>query len=128
MSNTLRTVLMLAALITVVWILRKIYKCKVKLGDAIFWFCMAIILAVLGIVPEIAYWCAEMIGIQAPVNFIFLFVLAMVIEKLFTLSIIVSQLQDKVTVMSAEMAIRSHKEEKEIEKIEDEIRDYGQNK
>ena len=128
MSNTLRAVLMLAALITVVWILRKIYKCKVKLGDAIFWFCMAIILAVLGIVPEIAYWCAEMIGIQAPVNFIFLFVLAMVIEKLFTLSIIVSQLQDKVTVMSAEMAIRSHKEEKEIEKIEDEIRDYGQNK
>lgn len=127
MSNTLRIVLMLSALITVVWILRKIYKCKVKLGDAIFWFCMAIILAVLGIVPEIAYWCADMIGIQAPVNFIFLFVLALMIEKLFTLSIVVSQLQDKVTVLSAEVALRNYNEEKKIEKLENEIRGYEQN-
>lgn len=127
MSNTLRMVLMLSAVITVVWILRKIYKCKVKLGDAIFWFCMAIILAVLGVVPEIAYWCAKVIGIQAPVNFIFLFVLALVIEKLFTLSIIVSQLQDKVTVLSAEVALRSHDEEKQLEKIEDEIRRNEEN-
>lgn len=118
---------MLSALITVVWILRKIYKCKVKLGDAIFWFCMAIILAVLGIVPEIAYWCADMIGIQAPVNFIFLFVLALMIEKLFTLSIVVSQLQDKVTVLSAEVALRNYNEEKKIEKLENEIRGYEQN-
>ena len=117
---------MLSALITVVWILRKIYKCKVKLGDAIFWFCMAIILAILGIVPEIAYWCADIIGIQAPVNFIFLFVLALVIEKLFTLSIVVSQLQDKVTVLSAEVALRSYSEEKKIKKLEDETRGYEQ--
>lgn len=119
---------MLSALITVVWILRKIYKCKVKLKDAIFWFCMALLLAVFGIVPEIAYWCAEIIGIQAPVNFIFLFIIALVIEKLFTLSIMVSQLEDKVTVLSAEVALRTHNEEKKIEKLEDEIRDYEENK
>lgn len=114
MSNTLRVVLMLSALITAVWILRKIYKCKVKLGDAIFWFCMSLILAIFGIVPEIAYWCARVIGIQAPVNFIFLFILALVIEKLFTLSIKVSQLEDKITVLSAEVALRSQNTEKEI--------------
>lgn len=91
MSNMLRVVLMLSALITVVWILRKIYKCKVKLKDAIFWFCMALILAVLGIIPEIAYWCARVIGVQAPVNFIFLLIIALLIDKIFTLSIIVSQ-------------------------------------
>lgn len=128
MSITLRIVLMVAALITVVWILRKIYKCKVKLKDAIFWFCMALLLAVLGIVPEIAYWCAEIIGIQAPVNFIFLFILALMIEKIFTLSIIVSQLEDKVTVLSAEVALRTHNEEQKIEKLENEIRDYEESK
>ena len=117
MSNTLRIVLMLSALVTVVWILRKIYKCKVKLGDAIFWFCIAVVLAILGIVPEIAYWCADLIGIQAPVNFIFLFVLALVIEKLFTLSIKVSQLEDKITVLSAEVALRSQNTEKEIRNL-----------
>ena len=121
MSNTLRVVLMLSALITVVWILRKIYKCKVKLGDAIFWFCIALILAVLGIVPEIAYLCADVIGIQAPVNFIFLFVLALVIVKLFTLSIKVSQLEDKMTVLSAEVALRSHNVEKRVQEMEKEV-------
>ena len=118
MSNTLRIVLLLAALITVVWILRKIYKCKVKLADAIFWFCMATILALLAIVPQIAYWCADLIGIQAPVNFIFLFILALVIGKLFTLSIKVSQLEEKITVLSAELAIRSFDAENRMERIE----------
>lgn len=118
MSGTLRIVLLLAAVITVVWILRKIYKCKVKLGDAIFWFCMAMILAVFGIVPEIAYKCATIIGIQAPVNFIFLFVLGLVIEKLFTLSLKVSMLEDKITVLSAEVAIRSVDVAKRIEEIQ----------
>ena len=114
MSNTLRLVLLLAALITVVWILRKIYKCKVKLADAIFWFCMAILLAVLGIVPEIAYWCSEVIGIQTPVNFIFLMIIALLMEKLFTLSIVVSQLEDKITILAAEVALRSKNADKEI--------------
>ena len=118
MSNTLRVVLMLSALITVVWILRKIYKCKVKLKDAIFWFCMSMILAVLGIVPEIAYWCARVVGVQAPVNFIFLMIIALLIEKIFTMSIIVSQLEDKITVLSAEVALRSQDVEKRVGELE----------
>lgn len=121
MSITLRVVLLLAALITAVWILRKIYKCKVKLGDAIYWFCMAILLAILGIFPEVAYWCTAMIGIQAPVNFIFLFVLALVIEKMFTLSIKVSQLEDKMTVLAAEVALRSCDEEQRIKEVENKV-------
>ena len=118
MSNTLRNVLLLAALLTAAWIFKKIYKNKVKLADAIFWFCMAMILAVLAIMPQIAYWCADLIGILAPVNFIFLFVLALVIEKLFSLSIKVSQLEDKVTILSAEVAIRSADAKKRIAIVE----------
>lgn len=123
MSATLRIVLMLSALITGAWILGKIYKCKVKLKDAIFWFCMALLLAVLGIAPEIAYWCANVIGIQTPVNFVFLLMIALMIEKLFTMSIIISQLEDKVTVLSAEVALRTHDEMQRLEKLEEEIED-----
>ena len=119
MSNTLRIVLLLAAIITAVWILRKIYKCKVKLSDAIFWICMALLLGILGIAPEIAYYCSKLLGIQAPVNFIFLFILALLIEKLFTLSIKVSQLEDKITILSAELAVRSHNQEKRMETLEE---------
>lgn len=119
MSVTLRVVLLFAGIITAIWILRKIYKCKVKLGDAIYWICMAILLAIFGIIPESAYFFTKILGIQAPVNFIFLFMLAVVIEKLFTLSIKVSQLEDKITVLSAEVAIRSSDSEKRIVELEE---------
>lgn len=124
MSITLRIVLMISALVTVVWILRKIYKCKVKLKDAIFWFCMALVLGVFGVMPSIAYWCADVIGIQTPVNFIFLFILALIIEKLFTLSIQISQMEDKIAILSAEVALRSHNTDAEIEKL---LRKEGRN-
>jgi len=121
MSFVLRTVLLVSALLVAVWILRKLYKCKVKLGDAIFWVCLSGLLAVLGIVPEIAYLCADLIGIQSPSNFIFLAVLGLLLYKLFTLSIKVSQLEDKVTVLSAEVALRSHSLEKKTEKMEERV-------
>lgn len=118
MSNTLRIVLLLSAILTAGWILKIVYKSKVKLGDAIFWICIAIMLVLLGIFPGIAYWCSDLLGIQAPVNFIFLFVLALVIVKLFTLSIKVSILEEKITVLSAELAMRNKKLEEAIDKKE----------
>lgn len=119
MSIVLRAGLLIASLLTASWILRKIYKCKVKLEDAIFWFCMAVFLAIFGIFPDVAYVLADLIGIQAPVNFIFLFMLALIIEKLFTLSIKLSQLEDKITVLSAELALRSNDVEKRVETLEE---------
>lgn len=122
MSVTLRSVLLLCALVAVTWILRKIYKSKVRLGDAIYWFCMAVLLAILGLFPDIAVICSTMIGIETPVNFVFLFILAIVIEKLFTLSIKVSQLEDKITILSAEVALRSNDAEHRIENFENKDR------
>ena len=40
------------------------------------------------------------------------------IEKMFTLSIKVSQLEDKITVLSAELALRSHDVDERIKRIE----------
>ncbi len=45
---------------------------------------------------------------MSPANFIFLVIIFLMIEKLFTLSIIVSQLEDKVSVLAAELALRDH--------------------
>ena len=44
----------------------------------------------------------------SPANLIFLIVIFLLLEKVFTLSIIVSQLEDKITTLSAELAIRTH--------------------
>ena len=46
---------------------------------------------------------------------IFLVIIFLLLEKAFTLSIIVSQLEEKVTVLSAEVALRSHAAEKRLD-------------
>lgn len=59
---------------------------------------------------------------MSPANFIFLVMIIILFEKVFTLSIIVSQLEEKITVLSAEVALRSHETAKEHEKkIETEV-------
>lgn len=116
MNMTLRVLLLIASLITAVWILRKIRKNRVKQEDALFWLCFAFLLALLGIFPELSFIMAEILGIQSPANFVFLAVIAILLEKMFSLSIQVSTLESKVEIMAAELAIRCKNMEDEIGK------------
>lgn len=118
MSDTLRILLLVAAVMTAVWILYKIRKLKVKMEDAIFWVIFAGILCVLGMFPQVTYWLTHKIGILSPANLIFLVVIFLLVEKVFTLSIIVSQLEEKISVLSAEVAVRSHAAEKRLSQAE----------
>lgn len=76
----------------------------------------------MGVFPEIVYKLTDMIGIMSPANLVFLIMIIILFEKVFTLSIIVSQLEEKITVLSAEVALRSHETAEEHEqKIETEV-------
>lgn len=116
MSTTLRTLLLIASVITAIWIFRKIRRNGVKQEDALFWICFAIVLAVLGIFPKVSYMMAELFGIMAPSNFVFMIIIAILIEKLFSLSIQISWLENKVEVMAAELAIRCKNIEDSVNK------------
>ena len=118
MSVTLRILLIVVSLITAFWILRKIRKNKVKQEDATYWICFAFILMIMGIFPQISFKLAELLGIQSPANFIFLLVIFMLVEKILTLSIQVSTLQNKLEILTAEVALRTkgNEEKKEEEK------------
>ena len=105
MSDTLKALLIVASIVTVGWILRKIRKNKVKMEDAIFWIFFAAILLVLAIFPEVSYELCRIFGIMSPSNLVFLVIIFLLVEKIFTLSIIVSQLEDKIGVLSAEIAL-----------------------
>lgn len=123
MSITLRILLLAAALVTAGWILFKIRKLKVKMEDAIFWVIFAGILCVMAVFPELTYFLTDRIGIMSPANLIFLVVIFLLMEKIFTLSIIVSQLEDKVSVLSAELALRSGAAEKRLDETEKDIQE-----
>ena len=75
----------------------------------------------MGMFPQVTYWLTYKIGILSPANLIFLVVIFLLVEKVFTLSIIVSQLEEKISVLSAEVAVRSHAAEKRLDKAEDSL-------
>lgn len=118
MSDTLRVLLLVAALVTGGWIVYKIRKLQVKMQDAIFWVVFAVILFLLGVFPQACFWLTERLGIMSPANLVFLVIIFLLLEKVFTLSIIVSQLEEKISVLSAEVALRSNAVEKRLDKDE----------
>ena len=124
MTTTLRFFLVIASVLTVIWILRKIRKMKVKMEDAIFWLVFSALIIVLAIFPEISYWLSKLLGIESPANLVFLFVICLLLEKIFTLSIITSQLEEKVSILSAEVALRSQDDKKRINEVKEKINAY----
>ena len=108
MSVTLRVILILAAMVTAYWIMWKIRKHKVKLEDAVFWVIFAFVLVIIGIFPQILYWLSGLFGVMSTANLVFLIMIFLLIAKIFTMSLTISQLEDKVEVLSAELALCEH--------------------
>lgn len=107
MTLFFRILLLIVAVLTAIWIMRKIRRCKVRQEDAVFWVCFSIALIILGSFPEIAYWASDLLGIQSPANFVFLIIIFLLIEKMLSLSIQISMLESKMGNIAAELAIRS---------------------
>ena len=75
MSIMLRTALIVISLLTLWYTARKIRKSQLQIEDSIFWMAFPAALVILSVFPGIATWAAKMLGVQSPVNFIFLAVI-----------------------------------------------------
>lgn len=94
-TSLLRIILFLSAVLISLWILIKIGKEKAKVQDSLFWILFSFILIILSVFPQIAYWLSDKLGVQSPVNFIFLAVLFVLIVQIFRLSILISKLESR---------------------------------
>jgi len=109
MSTTLRMLLIVAAVSLVIWILHRVRKLRVKMEDAIFWTVFAAIMLLMALFPQIVYHLCNLFGILSPANLVWMIVIGLLLEKVFTLAMQVSLLEEKVSVLSAELALRSHR-------------------
>lgn len=105
MSVTLRTILILVSVMTWAWILIRIRKAQMKIEDSIFWFLFSAVLVLMGVFPGIVSMGAEILGVQASVNFVFLSIIFILIVKLFRVCVRVSQLESKVQAFAQQYAL-----------------------
>ena len=105
MSVPLRIILIAVSVMTWAWILRQIRKAQMKIEDSIFWFLFSMVLVLLGAFPQIVTVGAEIVGVQSPVNFVFLTIIFVLIVKLFRMSVRISQLESKVQMFAQRYAL-----------------------
>ena len=106
MTPLFRIVLIAASLLTLAGIVRKVRNAKVDIENSIFWIGFSALLLILSIFPKIAEFIADLLGIYSTVNFIFLFVIFVLLVHQFTNSIRISQLENRVKELTQEIAVR----------------------
>ncbi len=109
MTLVFRILLITVSLLTTSYILKRIRQSKLQIEYAIFWIIFSGVLIVFSLFPWLVSMFTRMIGMQLPVNFIFLLFIFVLMVKMFFMTIELSALENKVKELTQEIAL----EEKE---------------
>lgn len=109
MTIGLRIILLAIALLSCMFVVRKIRKAQMRIEDTLFWIVVTVGTLILGIFPQIAFWCSGLLGIQSPVNFVYLVFIFILLFKVFILTVQISQLQEKIKDLAQNVAIYERK-------------------
>lgn len=110
MPSLLRIVLFVASIVTAFFVLRKIRKSQFVIEDTLFWIFFCVMLLVLSVFPKLSFFFAQLLGFQAPVNFIFVVFIFLLVIKVFLLSVKLSKTETKLNELIQKFAIESKKE------------------
>ena len=105
MNTLLRVVLMIASVLVAIFILLRIRKKHLNIDDAMYWLFFSLLILVLGIFPDIAEWAANLIGVDAASNFVFLVMIFLILIKLFYVCIDLSIQKQRLTRLIQRLAL-----------------------
>ena len=108
MGGYFRVVLIFGAFVVFLFVLRKLKKTEMSIANSVFWLLFVASLLVFAVFPHIAYFFSDVLGIESPSNFIFLYVIALLLIKCFTLTVETSKLGEKINVLSQEVALKEN--------------------
>ena len=118
MNLELRIFLIAVVLIFLLIITRYLVKKKLNLKYTLAWFATVIVLLILAIFPQLVTLLGNVIGIETPVNTVFLFALIFILIIIFTLTAIVSHINVRIYSLTQKQAIL----EKRVRELEAELR------
>ena len=110
MSLLFSATLLIGALLTFGLILRKIRKAEVTIADSTFWFLFALSLVLMGVFRQIPFFFADLFSIESPANFVFVYVIAVLVIREFYATVEVSQLRAKVRNLVQNQALTDAQE------------------
>ena len=110
MSTFLRVILIVVSIFALIYTISKIRRSKAHINDTVFWIAVAVFMLLLSIFPEINSFLAMKLGFQSPENLLYLLAIGILGIKVFLMSLSISALQDKITILSQKTAIDEFEE------------------
>jgi hypothetical protein len=113
MPLELRITLIMISALVLVYVLYKIRASKINIVDSIFWIVFAVLLILLAVFPQISGFFSALVGIRTPLNFVLVFIIALLLLKVFLMSIQVSQQNEKIKELAQRIAFEEFERKRE---------------
>lgn len=108
----LQIVFIIASVLTIIYVIRKIRKHGLNIDDSIVWIIWAVVLLIFSIFPGIPYFLSEKLGFMSTSNFIFSLFIFFLYIMLFSQTIQISKLKEKQKDLIQKLSIKEYEEQK----------------
>ncbi|RHE52332.1 DUF2304 domain-containing protein [Collinsella sp. AM28-11LB] len=105
MSMTLRALLIIFAALVFTFVIRKLKKSQIQVLDSLFWLLFSLSFVLLGVFPEIALFISSELGFMSASNFVFLYVIAVLVMKDFSNSLRISKQEERINGLAQSIAL-----------------------
>lgn len=105
MTPLLQIILVVFCVVLLFLIITQINKSRVIFSDFNYWLIFIVFLLLMAIFPQVAYWLAELLGVQTPVIGIFLIVIGLLILLSLSLTLRISVLNRRFIQLTQKIAI-----------------------
>lgn len=118
MSVALRICLILLSVSSLFYIIKKIRYSKMQIEYAIFWIVLSLIMIVMAVFPQIVYRITMFMGMISAANVVYLFIIGVLLLKVFMMTIEISNLENKVKELVQQIGISEKERRDEFQKLE----------
>lgn len=113
MSITLRILLIIGSLIAYILCVKKIKQAKLKIENSIVWFIGSIVLILMSVFSNTIEWISIQLGFEAPVNFVFVVIIAFLLIEVYLNNIKLTELNEKIKNLNHYIALDEYERNNE---------------
>lgn len=107
---SLRIMLLVCALLVFAFVLRKLRRAQMQVLDSLFWLLFSVSFVILGIFPQVAIWLSSLFGFISASNFVFLYVIAVLVVRDFCNSLRLSRQEERLNSLVQAVALSKKNE------------------
>lgn len=113
MSVTLRIILIIGSIASLMLCFKKVEQSKLKVNDSIGWIIGSMILIFMSVFSEVVEWISSKLGFMAPVNCVFFVFIVYLICQVFRYNLKLSEANEKLKNIDHYIALKEQMEDKE---------------